>query len=109
MMSQVKTALTHVGTAGGAAIATAMWLATKSVDLYAIIDQVNTVIAEISKLGALAIPLATGAYAVWKASTKNQILEIASDPKAPEIAKEIEPTPTIVAVAEALKKEPLRP
>jgi|SRR5262245_52370806 len=106
MKAQVKTALTHVGTAAGAAVATSMWLATKSVDIYAIIDQLNTVVAETAKLLAMVTPLATGAYAVWKSSTRSKLEEIAADPKAPQIAKQIEPTPNIVAVADALKKEP---
>lgn len=58
--------LTHLGTAGGAAIATAFWLATRNVDLYAIIEQLNSVVSTITTLVATATPLATAAYAVFK-------------------------------------------
>ena len=106
MTPQVRTGLTHVGTASGAAIATAMWLATKSVDMYAVIDQINIIIADITKLVAVVAPIITGAYGVWKASTKSKLQDIAADPNAPAIAKEMPVTPATVAVAEALKKEP---
>ncbi len=80
MTPQVRTATTHVGTALGAATATAMWLATKGVDLYAIIDQLNTVVVAVGKLAALVMPIATGAYGVYKATTKQKLLDIQADP-----------------------------
>ncbi len=81
MNPQVRTALTHVGTAAGAGLATAMFLATKSVDLYAIIDQVNVVVADVTKLIALAMPIVTGAYGVYKATTGSKVADIAADPR----------------------------
>ncbi len=81
MNPKLRTALTHLGTAGGAALATAMFLATQGVDLYAIINQVNGVVAEITKLVALATPLATAAYGVWRATTKNKLQDIECDPR----------------------------
>lgn len=103
MNSQVRTALTHAGTAVGGAVAAIGFLSSHSVDLYAIWDQLNTVVAAVTKLVALVTPIVTGAYAVYKASTKQQLHDVVADPKAPEIAKEIPPTPAVVAVANALK------
>ena len=74
-----RTALTHLGTAAGAALATAMFLATQGVDLYRIIDQLNIVVVEVSKLVALVTPIATGAYAVWRSSTKNKLADLEKD------------------------------
>jgi hypothetical protein len=81
MNPKLRTALTHLGTAGGAALATAMFLATKGVDLYAIIDQLNVVVAEVTKLVALVTPIATAAYGVWRATTKNKLQDIEADPR----------------------------
>lgn len=81
MNSLVKTGLTHFGTAAGAAVATAAFLATKSVDLYAIFDQANVVVADVTKLVALVTPILTAAYGVWRATTKNKIEDIQSDPR----------------------------
>ncbi len=81
MSPMVRTALTHLGTASGAALATALFLATKGVDLYAVFDQVNVVVAEVTKLIALVTPIATAAYGVWRATTKNKIEDIEKDPR----------------------------
>lgn len=81
MMGQkTRAALAHIGTAMGAAIATALWLSTRKVDLYAILDQLNEVVADITKLVAMLTPLATGIYATYKANTKQNLVDAASDP-----------------------------
>ena len=79
MTPTIRTALTHVGTAVGAAVATALFLASSAVDIYAIIDQLNVVVVEISKLVALVTPIVTGAYGVWKATTKSKLEDIEKD------------------------------
>lgn len=79
------------------------FMSSHSVDVYAIWDQLNVVVAQISKLVALITPLATGAYGVYKASTANKLADVVADPKAVEIAEEMPVTPKTVAVANALK------
>lgn len=106
MTPQVRTGLTHAGTAAGGFIAAVGFLSSHSVDIYAVWNQLNVVIAEITKLVALATPLVTAGYAVYKASTKQKLIDIAADPKAPEIAETMPVTPQTVAVAEALTKQP---
>lgn len=76
MKPTTRTALTHVGTAAGGAMAAAFWLASKSVDLYAIFDQFNKVATEVMTLIATVTPIVTGAYAVYKATTKNKIADL---------------------------------
>ncbi len=103
MNAQVRTGITHAGTAIAGAVAAVAFLSQHQVDLYALWNQLNTIVAEITKFIALITPLATGAYGVYKASTKQKLLDIAADPKAPEAAAAIPPTPNVVAVANALK------
>ena len=104
MTPQVRTGLTHVGTALGGAIAAVGFMSSHSVDIYAIWDQLNVVIASVTKFIALVTPIATGAYGVYKATTKQKLIDIAADPKAAQAAAEIPPTKNVVAVADALKK-----
>ena len=106
MTPQVRTGLTHVGSAFGGGIAVIMFASSHSVDIYAIVDQINVVVADIVKLAGLVTPLVTAGYGVYKASTKSKLQDIAADPNAPAIAKEMPVTPATVAVAEALKKQP---
>lgn len=70
----------HLGTATAAMVATAMWMASHSVDLYAIMDQLNVVIKEVAKLVATIATFATGAYQVWKSTNKNTIVDAAAIP-----------------------------
>lgn len=102
---QVKTGLTHLGTAVGGAVAATAFLAQHQVDLYAIWNQLNDVIAAIGKLIALLTPIATGAYGVYRSSTSVRMTEALADPKAVQIAESMPVTPQTAAVAEALKKE----
>lgn len=102
MNPQVKTALTHVGTAAGGAIAAVGFLSQHQVDLYAAWNQLNTIVAEVTKFVALVTPLATGAYGVYRSSTTVRLKEVVNDPKAIEVAKELPVTPQTTAVAKAL-------
>lgn len=103
MNSQVRVGITHAGTAIGGMLAAVMFLSTRKVDLYAIFDQLNAVVASITTLIGLVTPLATAAYGVYKASTKQKLEDIIADPKAVEIAAALPVTPQAEAVANALK------
>jgi hypothetical protein len=81
MNPQVRTGLTHAATAVGSAVAVSTFLATKSVDLYAIVDQVGTVVADITKLVASITAIAGPAYGIWKATSKSKVADIAADPR----------------------------
>lgn len=102
---QVKTGLTHAGTAVGGAVAAVAFLSQHQVDLYAAWNQLNTIVAEITKFIALVTPLATAAYGIYRSSTTVRMTEAMNDPKAVEIAKSLPVTPQTAAVADALKKE----
>lgn len=67
---RVLIALTHLGTALGAAAATTFWLSTHKVDVYALVGQLNIIVTNISTLITTVVPLATGLYAVIKAKEK---------------------------------------
>ena len=82
MTPVIRTILLTVGTGGGAALATALFLATKGGDISALISQVNIVVVDVTKLVALAVPLVTAGYAVFRAaSTKAKIQDVQSDVK----------------------------
>jgi hypothetical protein len=100
---RIRTALTHAGTALGGAVAVGTFLSTKHVDLYAIWDQVNSIVAAVTTLIATVTPIATTAYGIYKAGTAQKLKDIVADPQAPKIASEMPVTPQTVAVAEALK------
>lgn len=78
MNPQVRTGLTHAGTALGGFIAAIAFMSSHGVDLYAVWDQLNVVVASVTKLLALVTPLATGAYGVYKATTSQKSLDIAA-------------------------------
>lgn len=103
MNPQVRTGVTHVGTALGGAIAAIGFMSSHSVDLYAMWDQLNVIIAAITKFVAMVTPFVTGAYGIYKASTKQKLKDIIADPTAPEKAAELPITPQATAVAEALQ------
>lgn len=104
MNPKLRTGLTHLSTAIAGAIAAVGFLSSHSVDLYALWDQLNVVVADVTKFVALVTPLATGAYGIYKSTTKQQLTDIAADPKAAAAAEQIAPTANVVAVANALKK-----
>ena len=102
-LPQVKTGLTHLGTALGGAIAALSFAASHKVDLYALIDQLNVIVADVTKFVALITPLVTAAYGIYRSSTGVRLTELVQDPKAVEIAKAMPVTPQTEAVADALK------
>lgn len=102
---QVKTGLTHAGTAVGGAVAAVAFLSQHQVDLYAAWNQLNTIVADVTKFIALVTPLATAAYGIYRSSTSVRLAEVMNDPKAVKAAQDLPVTPTTVAVADALKKE----
>ena len=104
MSPQTKTILTHLSGVLGGVLATLAWASTQGVDLYAAWNQLNTIVADVTKFVATITPIATTAYAVYRTATKNRLVEIAADPKAIEAAKEIPVTPQTVALADALKE-----
>lgn len=81
---KVRNGLLHVGTAFSASAATAMWLSSHSVDLYAVVDQLNAVIAAVIKLGTTVGALITGAYAVYNSTTKGLVADVAQIAKQPD-------------------------
>lgn len=96
MSAQLRTAFTHVGTALGAVATTTLWLSTHKVDIYALIDQLNTVVTETSRFVTLMIPIATAAYGIFKASSSNKLIDVANDKTM---------TPAVQAQAAALATE----
>lgn len=80
MNPQVKTGLTHLGTAVGGAVAVLAFVSEHKVDLYAVWDQLNVVIAAITQLVAIAAPIATTIYGIYRTSTKARVAELATDP-----------------------------
>lgn len=104
MNSQVRTGLLHAGSAIAGAVAATAFLSTHAVDLYAIWDQLNTVVASITKLVALITPLATGAYGVYKSSLGQKLRDVIANPQAPAAAAAMPITAQSTAVADALKK-----
>lgn len=104
MTPQVRTGITHAATATGGAIAAIGFMSSHSVDIYAMWNQLNVVIADVTKLLALVTPFATAAYGIYKASTAQKLADVIADPKAPEIAAHMPVTPQVEAVADALKK-----
>lgn len=105
MTPQVRTGLTHAGTLVGGIVATIAFMSSHAVDLYAIWDQLNAVVAAITKFVAMITPLATAAFGIYKASTAQKLADVVADPAAPGIAQAMPVTPATVAVADALKKE----
>lgn len=103
MNPRIRTGLTHLGSVTAGGVAAIGFMSSHSVDLYAAWNQLNVAIAEITKFLAIITPLATAGYGMYKAGTKQKLEDIIADPKAVEVAKEIPPSPAVIAVAEALK------
>lgn len=106
MNSQVKTGLTHLGTFMGGLLAAVTFLASSQADLYAIWNQLNVVVVAITTLFAMAIPILTTAYGVYRTALGPRLTEIIADPKAVEVAREMPTSPAATAVGNALKKQP---
>lgn len=83
---KVRAAGLHLGTGVAASIATVMWMSSHSVDLYATVDQMNTVVADLTKLLATISLFVGGAIQIWKATAKGlaaDVTEIAKTPGTP--------------------------
>lgn len=104
MNPQTRTGLTHAGTAVGGALAAIAFMSSHSVDIYAVWDQLNVVVASVTKFVALITPLLTAAYGVYKASTGQKLADVMADPKSPQIAADMPVTVETIAVANALKQ-----
>lgn len=76
MNPQVRTGLTHAGTALGGAIAAISFASSHSVDLYAIVDQINVVIKDITQLVAIATPFLTAAYGIYKTTLGQRLKDM---------------------------------
>lgn len=81
----VRTGLLHAGSAVAGAVATVGFMSSHAVDLYAIWDQLNDVIAGITKLIALLTPIITGGYGIYKATTASKLKDLAKDTAVTEI------------------------
>lgn len=75
-----KTIALHAASAIGGGVAVLGFAASHSVDLYALVDQVNVVIREVGKLAAIAAPIISGAIAVWRSTPKAKLQDLAADP-----------------------------
>lgn len=105
MNPQVRTGITHAGTALGGAIAALSFASSNAVDLYAIVNQLNVVVVEIGKLIALITPFATAAYGIFKSTTKQRLNDLAQNPDikgivtTPDIANSVSSDKIVSTVA----------
>jgi len=104
MSAKTRAFVEHAVTFSGGAFAAITYMASKSVDLYAAYDHLHTAVQELMAAWAFLGPILATSYAIYKATTKQKLLDVVKDPKALEVAAQITPSPQVVAVAEALKK-----
>lgn len=104
MSTKTRVFVEHAVTFSGGAFAAITYMASKSIDLYAAYDHLHVAFQELIAAWALLGPIVAGGYAIYKSTTKQKLLDVVADPKAPEVAAQIPPTPQVVVVAEALKK-----
>ncbi len=103
---QVRTLALSSGQFVTGAIAAVAFMSSKSVDLYKAWDQLYQGVQLLAGAWAILAPIAIGAYAVYKSSTQQKLVDVLQDPGAVAAAKSLPVTPGTVAVAEALKKAP---
>lgn len=94
----------HVVSIGGGAAAAISVAASHSVDLYAAYNHAYAGVKELMAAWAIFGPILALSAGAYFASTRNKFKDVLADPKAPEIARDIPPTPQVVAVANELKK-----
>lgn len=102
---KVRSAGLHLGTAAASAMATAMWMASHQVDLYAIVDQFNAVVKSLMTLLTTVSVFAGGAWQVWKSTTGglvSDVNEIAKQPDSPVKAVITENNPEGRALAASI-------
>lgn len=106
-MTITKTQLRNLGlllgTAVMSSIATMLWSANRGVDLYALIDNLNTFVKDLITLVTTIGVLVTTVYGVIKSATKPMLEDATKAPDAVQAASEIPASAKVVAVAEALK------
>lgn len=98
---QVRAAATNIGSAVAGAVAAIGFASSHSIDLYAIWDQLNVVIADITKLIAMAAPVGTAIYAVYNTTIKKRLADMSADPGVKGVVVTAE-----LANSPALKDEP---
>lgn len=101
--AQWRQAGLHGGTFLTGIIAAISFMASSGIDLYAAYNHAYAGVKELMAAWAIIGPVLLGGYAVYKASTKNTIADVAKAPDALQAARSIVPTPQVVAVADALK------
>jgi hypothetical protein len=72
---QLRSGLTAAATGIGAATSAVMWLSTHSVDIYAIIDKMNTALTQAITLITTLSAIATMAISVWNARPSKKIAD----------------------------------
>lgn len=105
----IKTIALHAASVIAGAVAMGGFAASNSIDIYAAYNQLNTVVAEISKLIAMLTPIATLGYAAYRSTFKFRTAELAEDPAikgivtAPAIAASI-PSEKVVSTPAEIPK-----
>lgn len=98
---QVRAAATNIGSAVAGAVAAVGFMSSHSVDMYAIWNQLNVVVADITKLIAMVTPFATVAYGVYNTTLKKRISDMTNDPQVKGVV-----TTQAIAESPTLKDEP---
>jgi len=98
---QVRAAALSVGSAFAGAVAAIGFMSSHSVDLYAIWDQVNVVVGDITKLIAMVTPIGAAVWGVYTNTVSKRVADMTNDPQ----VKGVVTTPEIANSA-ALKDEP---
>jgi len=73
---QVRTGVTHFGTYLGGVVSAIAFLSSHNVDIYAVVDQINVVVKDVTQLLALVMPLATGAYGIYRTTLKARLSDL---------------------------------
>lgn len=96
----------HLITFAGGAASAISFASSKSVDIYAAWQHLYAGAHELIIAFGILGPIASAAYGIYKATTRNKLLDAAADPLAPQIAREMTATREVVAMADALKQKP---
>lgn len=102
--SQWRSIGLHISTFFTGIVAAVIAMATSGVDLYAAYQHAYTGVKELLAAWAIIVPFLTIGFAAYKASTKQKLQDAMAAPDAIQAAREIKPTPQVVAVAEELQK-----
>lgn len=78
---QVRSGLTALGTAIAASAATATWLSTHSVDIYAIFDKLNTAVGQVTAVVTTLGALYTMGMSVWNSRPSKKAADLISTGK----------------------------